>query len=230
MRFPPADPRTHAGWRCGFRHRGRRGLANAGDRRALGRDQRRVRRDRRAIRRPARRGRFSSTRRERRAGGRPLRPAPAGPGVHQPARAHAGCRQLHCVGRPQLPARHPHQWFRAGGCGDLRPARAALAAAAAGATSPRPNRPDIAGASTAARGLRVGGRVSFIAETRLFYFRSYDLHFVMEDALPLVNDLVAGIGTIRFNPIILNAQAGWRSGSDGQACDGVGNLCARSQN
>lgn len=60
----------------------------------------------------------------------------------------------------------------------------------------------------AGAGLRVGGRVSFIAETRLFYFKLYDLHFVMEDALPLVNDLVNGIGTIRFNPIILNAQAG----------------------
>jgi glycerol uptake facilitator-like aquaporin len=57
-------------------------------------------------------------------------------------------------------------------------------------------------------GIRVGGRLSFIAEARLFYFGSYDLHFVMDDPFPLVNDLVAGIGTIRFNPIILNAQAG----------------------
>jgi hypothetical protein len=57
-------------------------------------------------------------------------------------------------------------------------------------------------------GIRVGGRLSFIAEARLFYFGSYDLHFVMDDPIPLVNDLVAGIGTIRFNPIILNAQAG----------------------
>jgi hypothetical protein len=60
----------------------------------------------------------------------------------------------------------------------------------------------------AGAGIRVGGRLSVIAEARLFYFKSYDLFFSMQDALPLVNDLVNGIGTIRFNPIILNAQAG----------------------
>jgi len=57
-------------------------------------------------------------------------------------------------------------------------------------------------------GIRVGGRLSFVAEARLFYFRSYELHFVMDDPLPLVDDLVAGIGTITFEPVILNAQAG----------------------
>jgi hypothetical protein len=57
-------------------------------------------------------------------------------------------------------------------------------------------------------GIRVGGRLSAIAEARLFYFGSYDLRFVMDDPLPLVNDLVAGIGQIHFHPIIVNAQAG----------------------
>lgn len=60
----------------------------------------------------------------------------------------------------------------------------------------------------AGAGIRVGGRVSLIAETRIFYFKSYDLRFAMNDALPLVSELVNGIRTIRFNPIILNAQAG----------------------
>jgi hypothetical protein len=57
-------------------------------------------------------------------------------------------------------------------------------------------------------GFRVGGRLAFVAEVRVFYFQSYELRFVMEDALPLVDEVVAGIGTVTFDPVILNAQAG----------------------
>lgn len=60
----------------------------------------------------------------------------------------------------------------------------------------------------AGAGLRLGGRLSFVAEARLFYFRSYDLRFATGDAFPLVSDLIASIAPIQFNPIFLNAQAG----------------------
>jgi hypothetical protein len=57
-------------------------------------------------------------------------------------------------------------------------------------------------------GIRVGGRLSVVAEARVFYFGKYDLHFVMDDALPLVSDFVSGIGVVDFHPIVVNAQAG----------------------
>lgn len=60
----------------------------------------------------------------------------------------------------------------------------------------------------AGAGIRVGGRVSFIAEARVFYFRSYKLQFAMNDPLPFLNELVASIDAIRFEPVFVNAQAG----------------------
>jgi len=57
-------------------------------------------------------------------------------------------------------------------------------------------------------GLRVGGRLSLIAEARVFYFRSYELGFSVEDAQPFVNELLESIDAIRFDPVIVNAQVG----------------------
>lgn len=58
-------------------------------------------------------------------------------------------------------------------------------------------------------GLRVGGdRVALMAEIRGFYFRDYELRFELEDAPDFVARLVESADTIRFQPIIVNAQAG----------------------
>jgi hypothetical protein len=58
-------------------------------------------------------------------------------------------------------------------------------------------------------GLRLGGgRVALMAEVRGFYFRDYELRFELEDAPDFVSTLVEGVDTIRFQPIIVNAQAG----------------------
>lgn len=58
-------------------------------------------------------------------------------------------------------------------------------------------------------GLRIGaGRIAFMAEVRAFYFREYELRFGVEDAPEIIGDLLDSIAPIRFEPVILNAQAG----------------------
>jgi hypothetical protein len=58
-------------------------------------------------------------------------------------------------------------------------------------------------------GLRIGGsRVALMAEIRVFYFRDYELRFDVDDAPDIVGDLLDGINAIRFEPVIVNAQAG----------------------
>jgi hypothetical protein len=57
-------------------------------------------------------------------------------------------------------------------------------------------------------GIRVGGKLALIAEARIFYFRSYNLRFVMDDPLPFLNELVSSVDSIRFEPVILNGQVG----------------------
>jgi hypothetical protein len=58
-------------------------------------------------------------------------------------------------------------------------------------------------------GLRIGGsRVALMAEVRVFYFRDYELRFDVDDAPDIVGDLLDGIDAIRFEPVIVNAQAG----------------------
>jgi hypothetical protein len=58
-------------------------------------------------------------------------------------------------------------------------------------------------------GFRAGGpRVALMAEVRAFYFREFALRFGLEGAPAIANDLVGSIETIRFEPIIVNAQAG----------------------
>ncbi|MFB3852378.1 MAG: hypothetical protein ACE148_00995 [Vicinamibacterales bacterium] len=57
-------------------------------------------------------------------------------------------------------------------------------------------------------GLRLGGPLSLIAEVRVFYFRSYDLGFSVDEASPFVNELLENIDAIGFEPVIVNAQVG----------------------
>ena len=60
----------------------------------------------------------------------------------------------------------------------------------------------------AGAGLRLGGRISFVAEARVFYFRDYELQFAVEDGLPYLAELIASIESARFEPVFVNAQAG----------------------
>jgi hypothetical protein len=58
-------------------------------------------------------------------------------------------------------------------------------------------------------GLRLGGdRVALMAEIRGFYFRDHELRFELDDVPDFLETLVEGVETIRFQPIIVNAQAG----------------------
>jgi len=58
-------------------------------------------------------------------------------------------------------------------------------------------------------GLRIGGRwVALMAEVRAFYFREYELRFGVDGAPALVTDLLDGLAPVRFEPVIVNAQAG----------------------
>jgi hypothetical protein len=58
-------------------------------------------------------------------------------------------------------------------------------------------------------GLRIGGRrVALMAEVRAFYFREYELRFGVDGAPALVTDLLEGLAPVRFEPVIVNAQAG----------------------
>jgi len=58
-------------------------------------------------------------------------------------------------------------------------------------------------------GLRIGGgRIAFMGEVRVFYFREYELRFNVAGAPSVVEDLIDGLDPVRFEPIIVNAQAG----------------------
>jgi hypothetical protein len=58
-------------------------------------------------------------------------------------------------------------------------------------------------------GLRIGGgRVAVMAEVRAFYFRDYDLRLVADDAPAFIATLLDGLDPVRFEPVIVNAQAG----------------------
>ena len=58
-------------------------------------------------------------------------------------------------------------------------------------------------------GLRIGGsRIAFMGEVRVFYFREYELRFGVADAPPVFEDLLEGLDPVRFEPVIVNAQAG----------------------
>jgi hypothetical protein len=57
-------------------------------------------------------------------------------------------------------------------------------------------------------GLRLGGRVALTGEVRVFYFREYELRFGAENDLGFLDELLAGLASVRFEPIFVNAQAG----------------------
>lgn len=58
-------------------------------------------------------------------------------------------------------------------------------------------------------GIRLGsGRLSLMAEARVFYFKEYGLAFEAENAPGFVNDLLSGLAPVGFEPVIVNAQAG----------------------
>jgi hypothetical protein len=57
-------------------------------------------------------------------------------------------------------------------------------------------------------GLRVGGRIAVMAEMRAFYFREYELRFGTDDGPEILDDLLAGVDPVRFEPIFVNAQVG----------------------
>jgi len=57
-------------------------------------------------------------------------------------------------------------------------------------------------------GLRVGGRVAVMGEVRVFYFREYELHFAAENGGEVLDELLAGLPPVRFDPIFVNAQVG----------------------
>lgn len=61
----------------------------------------------------------------------------------------------------------------------------------------------------AGAGLRVGGeRVALMGEVRVFYFQEFELQFGVANAPDLVTQLLNSLDPIRFNPVIVNAQAG----------------------
>jgi hypothetical protein len=57
-------------------------------------------------------------------------------------------------------------------------------------------------------GLRAGGRIAVMAEVRVFYFREYELRFATENGPGLLDDLLAGVAPVRFEPVFVNAQVG----------------------
>ena len=58
-------------------------------------------------------------------------------------------------------------------------------------------------------GLRFGGdRIAMLVEVRGFYFRDYELRFETDDAPEFVESLLEGVEGIRFQPVIVNGQAG----------------------
>jgi len=60
----------------------------------------------------------------------------------------------------------------------------------------------------AGAGLRVGGRVTLVAEARVFYFGEYELRFVPGNDVALLEDLFDAIPPVTFRPVFVNAQAG----------------------
>jgi hypothetical protein len=57
-------------------------------------------------------------------------------------------------------------------------------------------------------GLRFGGRVALIGEVRVFYFREYELRFQADNGSDILDELLAGLPSVRFDPVFVNAQVG----------------------
>ena len=57
-------------------------------------------------------------------------------------------------------------------------------------------------------GLRIGGgALALMGEVRVFYFRDFELRFSVDDGPELLDDLLEGLDPIKFEPVIVNAQA-----------------------
>lgn len=57
-------------------------------------------------------------------------------------------------------------------------------------------------------GLRFGGRVALVGEVRVFYFREYELRFQADDGSDVLDELLAGLPSVSFDPVFVNAQVG----------------------
>jgi hypothetical protein len=57
-------------------------------------------------------------------------------------------------------------------------------------------------------GLRIGGRVSFMGEVRVFYFGEHQLLFGAESGIGILDELLSGLAPVRFDPIFVNTQGG----------------------
>lgn len=57
-------------------------------------------------------------------------------------------------------------------------------------------------------GLRIGGRVALLGEVRVFYFREYELRFQAENGFNILDELLARLAPVRFDPIFVNGQVG----------------------
>jgi hypothetical protein len=57
-------------------------------------------------------------------------------------------------------------------------------------------------------GLRIGGRVALIGEVRVFYFREYELRFEADEGFEVLDELLANLPPVRFDPVFINAQVG----------------------
>jgi hypothetical protein len=57
-------------------------------------------------------------------------------------------------------------------------------------------------------GLRIGGRIALQGEARVFYFREHELRFSLDDAPEFVEAFLESLDSVRFDPIIVNAQVG----------------------
>jgi hypothetical protein len=57
-------------------------------------------------------------------------------------------------------------------------------------------------------GLRIGGRVALMGEVRVFYFREYELRFEAQNSPEILDELLAALAPVGFEPVFVNAQAG----------------------
>jgi hypothetical protein len=47
-----------------------------------------------------------------------------------------------------------------------------------------------------------------------FYFREYERHFASDDGGPILEELLAGLASVQFEPVFVNAQVGVTAASD----------------
>ncbi|HEX7085384.1 MAG TPA: hypothetical protein VF198_03415 [Vicinamibacterales bacterium] len=58
-------------------------------------------------------------------------------------------------------------------------------------------------------GIRAGaGPIAVLVEARVFYFRDYELRFESSGVPGVIDELLAGVDPVRFEPVVINAQAG----------------------